>query len=200
MTPVQGLTERDVRARRQRGEGNDAGAGSGRSYWGIARTNLFTFFNNLLFAIGIALVTLGQYSDAFVSVGLGLVNAAISTVQEINAKRKLDRIALLNRPAVTVVREGKEKEIDPSGLVVGDVVRVRGGDQIVVDGRVVGEGHLEMDESLLTGEPDLIPKRAGDALLSGSFCVSGDALYEAEKVGAESFANRLTSTAREFRR
>ena len=199
MIPVQGLTESEARARRQRGEGNDADVGTGRSYWGIARTNLFTFFNNLLFAIGIALVALGQYRDALISVGLGLVNAAISTVQEINAKRKLDRIALLNRPAVTVVREGKEKEIDRAELVTGDVVRVRGGDQVAVDGQVVGEGDLEMDESLLTGEPDLVPKRVGDALLSGSFCVSGDALYEAEKVGAESFANRLTRTAREFR-
>lgn len=166
---------------------------------GIARNNLFTFFNNLLFAIGITLVALGQYSDAFVSVGLGLVNAVISAVQELNAKRKLDRIALLTRPTVTVVREGKEKEIDPAGLVAGDVVHVRDGDQVMVDGRVFGDGHLEMDESLLTGEPDLIPKRVGDELLSGSFCVTGDAFYEAEKVGAESFANRLTSTAREFR-
>src|SRR5919112_2139899 len=157
MIPVQGLTESEARARRQRGEGNDADVGTGRSYWGIARTNLFTFFNNLLFAIGLALVALGQYSDAFVSVGLGLINAVVSAAQEINAKRKLDRIALLTRPAVTVVREGKEKEIDPAGLVVGDVVRVRGGDQVMVDGRVVGAGYLEMDESLLTGEPDLVP-------------------------------------------
>jgi cation-transporting ATPase E len=131
MTPVQGLTESEARVRRQRGEGNDADVSTGRSYWGIVRTNLFTFFNNLLFAIGIALVALGQYRDALVSVGLGLVNAAISTVQEINAKRKLDRIALLTRPEVTVVREGKEKEIDPAELVTGDVVRVRGGDQVL---------------------------------------------------------------------
>lgn len=199
MPPVRGLTESEARARRQRGEGNDAGINPGRSYWDIIRTNLFTFFNNLLFAIGIALVALGQYSDAFVSVGLGLVNAVISAIQEINAKRKLDRISLLTRPTVVVVREGKEKEIDPSELVAGDVVRVRGGDQVMVDGRVVSEGYLEIDESLLTGEPDLIPKRAGDELLSGSFCVTGDAFYKAEKVGAESFANRLTSTAREFR-
>src|SRR3954454_19918614 len=101
MTPVQGLTESEVCARRQRGESNDAGVSSGRSYWGIARNNLFTFFNNLLFASGIALVALGQYRDAFVTVGLGLVNAVISAVQEINAKRKLDWIALLTRPMVT---------------------------------------------------------------------------------------------------
>ncbi len=104
------------------------GAGSGRSYWGIAHTNLFTFFNNLLFAIGIALVALGQYSDAFVSVGLGLVNAAISAVQEIRAKRKLDRLQLLDRAPVLVVRDGRETEIAPEQVVRGDLLRVRPGD------------------------------------------------------------------------
>ena len=198
MQSIQGLTESEVRARRQRGQGNKAGLRPGRSYWDIARANLFTFFNNLLFGIGIALVALGQVNDALTSVGLGLVNAVISTVQEIIAKRKLDRIALITRPGVTVIREGQEKVIDPAGLVKGDIVRVKPSDQIMVDGRVIGGGRLEMDESLLTGEPDLVPKGIGDALLSGSFCVTGDAYYEAEKVGADSFANQLTSTVREF--
>jgi cation-transporting ATPase E len=198
MPPVQGLTENEVRARRQRGEGNDSGIRPSRSYWDIARANLFTFFNNILFGIGIALVALGQVNDALTSVGLGLVNAVIGTIQEINAKRKLDQIALLTRPSVTVLRESQEKAIDPAGLVKGDIVRVQAGDQIMADGRVVSAGPLEMDESLLTGEPDLILKQQGDILLSGSFCVTGEAYYEAEKVGADSFANQLTQTAREF--
>src|SRR5262245_45754698 len=95
MLPVQGLTEGEVRLRRQRGEGNDAGIRPSRSYWDIARANLFTLFNNLLFAIGAALVALGRYNDALTSVGIGLVNALISTVQEIRAKRQLDQIALV---------------------------------------------------------------------------------------------------------
>lgn len=76
--------------------------------------------------------------------------------------------------------------MDPADIVRGDILRVRAGDQIVADGTVIGEGRLEMDESLLSGESDLIPKRAGDTLFSGSFCVAGDAYYEAEKVAAES--------------
>jgi cation-transporting P-type ATPase E len=198
MQLVQGLTQQEVRTCQQRGESNAASFRSSRSYWDIVRANLFNFFNNILFAIGIALIALGQYNDAFTSVGQGLVNALIGTIQEINAKRKLDKIALLTRTRVRVIRDGQEQAIDPGELVKGDVVHVQAGDQIVVDGRVVGAGHLEMDESLLTGEPDLVPKQDGDTLLSGSFCVTGDAYYQAEKVGAESFANQLTETVRAF--
>ena len=79
----------------------------------------------------------------------------------------------MNSPRVTVVREGRERAIDPAEVVVGDIVAVAAGDQIVVDGVVIGDGVLELDESLLTGEPDLIRKRAGDRLLSGSYCVTG---------------------------
>jgi cation-transporting P-type ATPase E len=198
MQMVQGLTQQEVRARQERGETNAASFRPSRSYWDIVRSNLFNFFNNILFAIGIALVALGQYNDAFTSVGQGLINALIGTVQEINAKRKLDQIALLTRTKVRVLRDGQQHAIDPAELVKGDVVHVQAGDQIVVDGRVVGESRLEMDESLLTGEPDLVPKQDGDTLLSGSFCVTGDAYYQAEKVGADSFANQLTETVRAF--
>ncbi len=196
--PVQGLTETEARDRRQRGEGNNTGKTPGRSYWDIARANLFSFFNNILFVIGAALIALGRYNDALTSVGLGLINALISTVQEIRAKRQLDQIALVNSPTATVVREGREHVIDPAELVRGDIVHVNAGDQIVVDGVMIGEGVLEMDESLLTGEPDLIRKQAGDQLLSGSFCVTGSGYFEAVKVGAASFANQLTAAARQF--
>ncbi len=198
MGEIYGLTESEARIRRERGLGNDTDMRSSRSYWDIARANLFTPFNNILFAIGLALVALGQYNDALVSAGLGLVNTAISTFQEIRAKRQLDRISLISSPRVTVVREGREKDVTPSELVVGDVVRVGAGDQVVVDGVMVGDGLLEMDESLLTGESETIRKRAGDRLFSGSYGVTGTGYLEAEKVGAESFANRLTTTARVF--
>ena len=198
MKEIRGLTESEARERRERGLGNDTEVRTGRTYHAIVRANLFTTYNNILFAIGVALVALGRYWDAVTSVGIGLVNALISTAQEVRAKRQLDRIALLSTPAVAVVREGRERGVDPAELVVGDVVRIGTGDQVVVDGAVLGDGALEVDESLLTGEPDLIPKRAGDRLFSGSFCVTGTGYMEAEKVGAESFANRLTATARGF--
>src|ERR687894_15093 len=198
MVALQGLTETDARTRRQRGEGNNTGAAPSRSYWDIARANLFTLFNNILFVIGVALIALGRYNDALTSVGLGLVNALISTIQEIRAKRQLDQIALVNSPRVTVIRDAREQIIDPAELVKGDIVKVKAGDQIVVDGVLLSDSVLEMDESLLTGEPDLIRKQAGDQLFSGSFCVTGSGYFEAQKVGASSFASRLTATARQF--
>jgi cation-transporting ATPase E len=198
MATIHGLTESEAQARRKQGLGNEGMTGSSRSYWDIARANLFTLFNNILFTIGVALIALGRYSDALTSVGLGLINALISTAQEIRAKRQLDRIALVASPKVTVVREGQEKAITPAELVKGDLIRVSAGDQIVVDGVMIGAGLLEMDESLLTGEADLIRKQAGDQLFSGSFCVTGTGYFEAEKVGTASFANQLTVTARQF--
>jgi cation-transporting ATPase E len=129
MQAVQGLTEAEARARRERGEGNNVGMPAGRSYWDIIRSNLFNFFNNILYAIGIALIALGQYNDAIISVGQGLVNAIIGTLQELNAKRKLDQIALLTRTTVTVIRDGREQAIDLAGLVRGDCMRVQAGDQ-----------------------------------------------------------------------
>ncbi len=195
---IQGLSENEVITRRQQGLGNNTAVIPNRSYWDIARANLFTLFNNILFVIGIALIAMGRLNDAMTSVGLGLVNAVISTFQEIRAKRQLDKIALVATPKVTVLREGQEKTITPEELVKGDIVCVAAGDQIVVDGVVIGDSVLEMDESLLTGEPNLIRKQVGDSLFSGSFCVTGKAYFQAEKVGAESFANQLTATARQF--
>jgi cation-transporting ATPase E len=128
MQTMQGLTEREVLARRRAGQGNDAAIGASRSYLDIARANLFSLFNNILFAIGVALIVLGQVNDAMTSVGLGLVNAIMSTLQEIYAKRKLDQIALVARPQATVMREGQEQVVDPAELVKGDIIHVRAGD------------------------------------------------------------------------
>ncbi len=98
-----------------------------------------------------------------------------------------------------MLRDRQEKTVDPTEIVVGDILLVHAGDQIVVDGKMVGEGRMDVDESLLTGESDLIVKRPGDPVYSGSFCVNGSGYYEAEKVGVESVANKLTAGARAFR-
>jgi cation-transporting ATPase E len=190
-----GLTTAEADARRRRGEANTAVSGTSRTYATILRTNVFSFFNTTLFVIGIALLALGRYSDAFTSVGLGLVNALISAVQEIRAKRKLDRLQLLDRAPVLVVRDGREVELTPAAVVRGDVLRVRPGDQIVVDGPVV-DGRVEADESLLTGESDPVVREPGDDLRSGSVCVAGEGHQLARDVGAASYAGRLTIEAR----
>jgi cation-transporting ATPase E len=145
------------------------------------------------------MLLLGRVGDAILVMVVIFGGVIINIYQEIWAKQKLDEIALLNRPTATVIRAGKESHIDPSGIVLGDILVTRPGDQIVVDGQVVGDGRMEIDESLLTGESDLVPKLAGELVYSGSFCVSGTACYEAQKVGAETVAYKLMTGARTFR-
>src|SRR4051794_15139153 len=169
VAPVAGLTSQEAAERLRRGDGNRAVSATSRSYGRILRTNVFNLYNSILFAIGAGLLALGRYSDAFISVSIGLLNAVISAVQEIRAKRQLDRLQLLGRGAVVVVRDGQDIELLPEEVVLGDVIRVRPGDQLVVDGPVVGSG-VEVDESLLTGESEAQLRAVGEDLLSGSHC------------------------------
>lgn len=199
-TAESGLTEQEATARRAAGQGNDMPLQTSRTYTDIFRENLFTFINIVLFFISIVLILLGRIDDVGVIAFVIGTNVIVNIYQEIRAKKKLDKIALVSRPTVTIVREGKEKVVDPNEIVVGDLLVVHPGDQIVVDGTVIGSGEVNMDESLLTGESDLIPKQAGKLLYSGSFCVSGKAYYQAEKVGKDSYANQLTAGAKTFRR
>jgi cation-transporting ATPase E len=197
---IQGLSTSEVMARRAAGKGAVMPPQTGRSYVQIIRENVFAFINNILYVLCLALLLLGQVSEALVSVGTVLFNVVISVVQEVRAKRTLDRIALLTRPKATVIRDGQEQSIDPGEIVQDDILMIHPGDQVVVDGPLVGDGRIEVDESLLTGESDLITKQAGDVLYSGSFCVTGSACYRAEKIGIESIAGQLTARARAFRR
>ncbi len=196
---IDGLDETEVRTRRERGEGNEFRLPNSRSLSDILRQNVFTLINSVLFTLGTVMVAIGRVDEALTSVSLIMMNIIVGVIQELRAKRKLEQIALVTRPKTMVIREGKEREIDPAELVRGDIVLARPGDQIVVDGIIVGEGEIEIDESLLTGESDHIPKSRGDHVLSGSFVVSGQALYVARRVGAQSFANKVAAEARTFR-
>jgi len=200
LSHLQGLSDREAATRRAAGQGNDIPIQTSRTYWDILRDNLFTFINGVYFFLSLVLIVLGRASDVLVLAFVILLNVVINVIQEIRAKKKLDRIALVTRPKASIIRAGKERSIDPTEIVVGDVLVVRPGDQIVVDGSVVGAGEIKVDESLLTGESDLIPKQAGDPVYSGSFCVSGTACYEAEQVGANSLASKMTAEARKFRK
>ena len=198
-TPPTGLTETEAASRRAAGRGNTAPPATGRTYAQIVRENVFTFINNVIFVLGVLLVIVGRPLDALVSLGVIGVNIAVSVVQEVRAKRMLDRIALLTRPMAALIRDGVERAVGPEELVVGDLLRVGAGDQVVLDGRLK-DGRLEADESQLTGESDLIPKRPGDAVFSGSFVVNGGGSFVVTAVGADSLANRITAGARTFRR
>jgi len=199
-TSLSGLTEADVTQRRSQGLANKVPPPTGRTYAQIFRDNIFTFINIVIFLLGLALVFVGRPADALVSLGVISANVLVSVVQEIRAKRTLDRIAVLTRPTAQVVRDTVPHNVTPDELVVGDVLQVNPGDQIVLDGHVIGAGQIQVDESQLTGESNLVPKKSGDPVYSGSFCVNGSALYVAEKVGEQSLSNQITAGARAFRR
>jgi magnesium-transporting ATPase (P-type) len=136
-TSLSGLTATEVTQRRAQGLGNKVPPPTGRTYVQIFRENIFTFINAVIFLLGAALVMVGRPGDALVSLGVISANVLISVVQEIRAKRTLDRIALLARPTAQVVRDGAARNVPPEELVVGDVLQVGPGDQIVLDGRVI---------------------------------------------------------------
>ncbi|BAZ13482.1 HAD superfamily ATPase [Calothrix sp. NIES-4071] len=195
----QGLTEEEALKRRAEGLGNNVFLQTSRSYRQIINENVFNFINIVFFALSAIMILLRRYSDAFLVVVIILSGVIIAVCQEIWAKRKLDEIALLNRPHTTVIRSGNKRDIDPTEIVQGDIIVLAAGDQILVDGFIVGDGRIDVDESLLTGESDLISKVAQDNVYSGTFCVNGAAYFEAVKVGAETVAYKLMTGARAFR-
>lgn len=195
-----GLTHDEVLRRRAAGQGNNVKIKTSRSYWEIFQENLITFINMVFFSLSAIMIALRRYGDAILVAVVILTGVIIGIVQEIWAKQKLDEIALLQRPTASVIREGKELEIVPDDLVLGDFIALRSGDQILVDGIIVGEGKVEVDESLLTGESDLIVKTEGDQVFSGTTCVSGMAYFEATQVGTHTVAYKLITGARSFRK
>jgi cation-transporting ATPase E len=197
--PGPGLSDAEVAARRAAGKGNTAPPSTTRTYWSIVIENTFTFVNDVLFLLALALVFVGRGFDALVSLGVIGTNIVVAIVQEIRAKQTLDRIAILAQPTATVRRNGSDQVVKPDALVIGDVIHLGLGDQIVLDGRLLG-GEVEVDESQLTGESDAIHKSAGDTVSSGSYCISGSGWYEVTAVGTASFANRIMADAKGFRR
>lgn len=198
-TPAaQGLSGTEAARRYGAGEGNRLQAKAGRSYAAIVWQATFAPINLMLFAVAGALVVLGLPIDAGLTALPVLGNIVVSAAMEASAKWRLDRLRILSTPTATVVRDGIERSIDPSQLVRGDVLAIKRGDQVVLDAEMV-DGEIEVDESLLTGESDPIVRRQGDALLSGSVCVSGSGLIRVTRVGLESYANQLTAQAQSMR-
>ncbi len=194
-----GLTSAEVAARRQQGLSNAVQISTSRSLRDILKSNVFSAINVVLYVMGIAMIAVNDVASALGTVGLVLVNALVGVVQEVSAKRQLDQIALLSRTTVNVLRDGQEQAVDPNDIVLGDMLVIRAGDQIPVDGELLDGSSIEADESALTGESNLVPKAGGDKILSGSICVTGAGLIEATGVGESSFANKITKNARQFK-
>ena len=190
-----GLTSADAAARLAAQVPAPTARGS-RSYLEIVRFNTFTLFNLVLGSLLVLTLAVGDLKDALFG-GVIVANTLIGIVQEVRAKRVLDRLALLVAPRANVWRDGALGEFPVEAVVVGDAIRVEPGDQVVADGRVVVSRGLSLDESILTGESEAVTKEADSPVLSGAYCVAGSGDYVVEAVGAESFAERLAAEARQ---
>ena len=171
---------------------------SSRSYGSIVRANTLTIPNGILLLFGVLTIAFGSWKDALF-LGILVANIAIGSFQEIRSKRALDRLAALVAPEATVLREGRDRRVPVEDVVVGDLLRLTAGDQVVADGTVTAAQTLSLDEANLTGESEPVVREAGEPVWSGSFVVEGAAVFEATAVGPDSRAERLTATARAFR-
>ena len=195
--PVTGLSSAEVADRVARGLVNDVPSAPTRTVAQIVRANVVTRFNAILGGMLAVILVVGPLQDALFGLVL-IANAGIGIVQELRAKRTLDRLTLLTAPRAHVIRDGEVRELSVGEVVLDDVLEVSPGSQVVVDGEVVEVAGLEVDESLLTGESEPVDKEVGDEVLSGSFVASGAGRYRATRVGADAYAVRIAEDARRF--
>lgn len=196
--PLHGLTQEEVRARREQGRTNTMPRRTEGGVADILRRNVLTLFNLLNLCLAGLLLWVGSHRD-MLFLGVVLSNTLIGAIQELRAKRTHDRLQLLSEGRVRVMRDGVECRLSPQELVLDDVVLLSRGDQIPADATVLS-GAGEADESLLTGESAPVSKAAGDTLYSGSFLVSGSVAARLTAVGADSYAGQLQLSARRVKR
>ena len=196
---VQGLTSAEVEERKAKGEINSVEPVVSRSYSDIIIKNVCTSFNLILFVLGAILLIVGEPKNALAATAIIIFNILIATIQEMKAKKRLDKIALLMRPKVIVIRDGEEKEIDQSDIVKDDVIMISSGDQALVDGMILEDEYLEVDESLLTGESRTVRKHVGDDIYSGSYCITGKGYYKVTAFGDDSFASKMLVSAKKYK-
>lgn len=193
----QGLTQSEVFDAVNRGFVNVTNNRTSRSVLSIVRANVFTLFNAIIFAAMVVVLATGSWKDAVFGFVI-LINTGIGVVTELRAKRTLDRLSILVASKSIVRREGKNVYVDHSGIVLGDLLWVRSGDQVPADANVVKSWGLEMDESMLTGESVTVRKAADDFVYSGSTAVSGVALMRVTAVGDNSYASKLAAQAKVY--
>ncbi|QUR68834.1 cation-translocating P-type ATPase [Mycobacterium spongiae] len=192
-----GLTDAEVAQRVAEGKSNDVPERSTRSVAQIIRANVFTRINAILGVLLLIVMTTGSVINGMFGL-LIIANSIIGMVQEIRAKQTLDKLAIVGQAKPMVRRQSGSVTLPPHEVVLDDIIELGPGDQVVVDGEVVEDENLEVDESLLTGEADPIAKDVGDEVMSGSFVVSGAGAYRATKVGSEAYAAKLAADASKF--
>lgn len=191
---ITGLTDEEVRQRVEEGLTNRADISTDKTTKEIVISNVFTYFNLIFLVITILLIMVGSFRNlTFLPIIIG--NTVIGIVQEIRAKKTLEKMSLLNAPRADVIRNGSVKQISTEELVKDDVILLTAGKQICADAVVIS-GNIQVNESLLTGEADEVEKTEGSTLMSGSFVVSGECYAQLEKVGNESYISKLSLEAK----
>ena len=191
---ITGLTDEEVRQRVEEGLTNRADISTDKTTKEIVISNVFTYFNLIFLVITILLIMVGSFRNlTFLPIIIG--NTVIGIVQEIRAKKTLEKMSLLNAPHADVIRNGSVKQISTDELVKDDVILLTAGKQICADAVVIS-GNIQVNESLLTGEADEVEKTEGSTLMSGSFVVSGECYAQLEKVGNESYISKLSLEAK----
>lgn len=194
---IAGLTDAEVAQRVAEGKSNAARERATRSIPDIVRANVFTRINAILGVLLLIVVATGSLINGMFGL-LIVANSVVGMVQEIRAKQTLDTLAIVGQAKPLVRRRSGTRTLPPAEVVLDDIIELGPGDQVVVDGQVVEESNLEVDESLLTGEADPVAKATGDAVMSGSFVVAGTGAYRATKVGPEAYAAKLAEEASKF--
>ena len=191
---ITGLTDEEVRQRVEEGFTNRTDISTDKTTKEIVISNVFTYFNLIFLVITILLIMVGSFRNlTFLPIIIG--NTVIGIVQEIRAKKTLEKMSLLNAPHADVIRNGSVKQISTDKLVKDDVILLTAGKQICADAVVIS-GNIQVNESLLTGEADEVEKTVGSTLMSGSFVVSGECYARLEKVGNESYISKLSLEAK----
>lgn len=191
---LQGLTQLEVKRRIDAGKTNHFKAKTGSSNWEIFRRNVFNSFNVLNFAIFVALIAVQAWSNLFFF-GIIVLNAFTGMMTELRARRMIDKLNLMNKDQIRVVRDGQLVSIDPKDIVLDDVMLLSAGEQVPSDAVVV-DGIAELNEAMLTGESDHILKKDGKELLSGSYLVSGQVYAKVINVAEDNYANKLMLEAK----
>ena len=191
---ITGLSDEEVRQRVEEGFTNRTDISTDKTTKEIVISNVFTYFNLIFLVITILLIMVGSFRNlTFLPIIIG--NTVIGIVQEIRAKKTLEKMSLLNAPHADVIRNGSVKQISTDELVKDDVILLTAGKQICADAVVIS-GNIQVNESLLTGEADEVEKTEGGTLMSGSFVVSGECYARLEKVGNESYISKLSLEAK----
>lgn len=193
-----GLTSEQIQKRIEAGQVNISDSPNTRTYKQIIRENTLTFFNFLNVVLLVLVLVVGSYKNSMF-MGIIIINTVIGIVQEVRAKKTIDKLAILTANKAVVLRDGKKWSISTEELVLDDVIFLKSGDQVPADA-VVLEGSVEVNESLLTGEADNLVKTVKDELFSGSFVTAGEACCQVIHVGKDNYASQITKEAKEFKK